>query len=543
MAGRWRVLPRAVTLACLALLPATACRRAPAEPRPFIFIQMADPQFGFFTANADFARETANFEKAIAAANRLHPAFVVVCGDLVHRVGDTVQIAEYRRIAAKLDRSIPLYNVAGNHDVGQVPTPGTLAAYRGKFGADWYAFERNGVVGIVLNSSLVKDPSDAPADAAAQERWLRRTLDSLRRAGRNRVLVFQHHSWFLATPDEADQYYNLPLERRRGFLELFREHGIKHVFAGHYHRNAYGRSGALEMVTSGPVGRPLGPDPSGFRIVTVRGSEVEHRYYPLDSLPSSVPLPTAAAERALRVMSFNIAAGHGDLEQIAETIRAADAHLVALQEVDVHWGERSKFADQARVLAERLGMEARFAPIYRIPSVDPAKPPREYGVALLSRFPITAWRNDTLTRLSTQQEQPVPSRMPGFLEATVQVGGSAVRVFNTHIDYRPDPRVRDRQVAEMLAFIGEPSAPTLLFGDLNAPPTAPELQPLLRRLRDAWPADAGDGFTYPAPEPVRRIDYVLTSSHYRVVFAKVPSSVASDHRPVIVELVRERSRP
>src|SRR5438093_12906943 len=103
--------------ALAAALVFSACRFAAGPDRPFFFIQMADPQFGFFTANQDFARETVNFERAIGAANRLHPAFVVVCGDLTHRQGDAAQIAEYRRIAAQLDSSIKLYNVAGNHDL------------------------------------------------------------------------------------------------------------------------------------------------------------------------------------------------------------------------------------------------------------------------------------------------------------------------------------------------------------------------------------------------------------------------------------------
>ncbi len=253
--------------------------------------------------------------------------------------------------------------------------------------------------------------------------------------------------------------------------------------------------------------------------------------------------PAGAPEQPLRVMSYNIAAGHGDLERIAEIIRSAGAELVALQEVDVHWAERSQFADQAAALSARLRMHVRFARIYQLAGASAAQPPREYGVALLSKYPIVGWRNHTLTRLSTQQQEPVPAPLPGFLEAAIDVGGTTVRVFNTHIDYRPDPSVRQQQVAEMLAFIGEPSAPTLLFGDLNAPPHAPELQPLLLRLRDAWPASAGPGFTYPAREPVRRIDYVLTSQHFRVRSATVPVTEASDHRPVVVELVLGRGLP
>src|SRR5438093_10256016 len=100
------------------------------------FIQMSDPQFGMYAKNRDFAQETANFEFAIANANRLRPAFVVVCGDLINKAGDPAQTAEYWRIARKLD-GIPLYNVPGNHDVGNEPTPESLAAFRKKFGRDY----------------------------------------------------------------------------------------------------------------------------------------------------------------------------------------------------------------------------------------------------------------------------------------------------------------------------------------------------------------------------------------------------------------------
>src|SRR6266700_954425 len=81
---------------------------------PFSFVQMSDPQFGMYTENKSFEHETANFEFAMAAANRLHPKFVVVTGDLINQPGDAAQAAEYRRIAAKLDAGIKLYHVAGN---------------------------------------------------------------------------------------------------------------------------------------------------------------------------------------------------------------------------------------------------------------------------------------------------------------------------------------------------------------------------------------------------------------------------------------------
>jgi len=239
----------------------------------------------------------------------------------------------------------------------------------------------------------------------------------------------------------------------------------------------------------------------------------------------------------IRVMTYNIHAGHGDLARTAEAIRALSPDMVALQEVDVHWGERSGFADQAAALAAALGMESRFAHIYSLPNRDNSAVPREFGVALLSRHHIVTWRNDTLTRLSTQDSNAAPAPAPGLLEAVVDVRGSRIRVFNTHLDYRADPSVRRTQAGEMARAIAAVTEPLIVFGDLNATPNAPEIAPLLEGLHDAWPSDSGNGYTYPADLPVKRIDYVLTSRDFSVAAARVPLSNASDHRPVVVDLV------
>jgi endonuclease/exonuclease/phosphatase family metal-dependent hydrolase len=246
------------------------------------------------------------------------------------------------------------------------------------------------------------------------------------------------------------------------------------------------------------------------------------------------------AGRSIRVVTYNIHAGHGDLARTADAIRALSPDMVALQEVDVHWSERSGFMDQVAALASALGMEARFAPIYSLPNRDNSAVPREFGVAFLSRHRIVTWRNDTLTRLSTQDSNAVPGRAPGLLEALVDVDGSRVRVLNTHLDYRADPSVRRTQAGEMAAEIARVGEPLIVFGDLNATPDAPELAPLFARLRDAWPRDSGPGYTYPADQPAKRIDYVLVSPHFNTVSARVPVSAASDHRPVVVDLILRR---
>lgn len=279
----------------LALIVFTFVKVATTQERTEFFIQLADPQFGAFTADKDFAQETANYEFAVATINRLRPAFVVICGDLINKVGDRTQADEYFRITSRIDPSIPVHAVAGNHDVGNEPTPETLSAYRTRFGPNYYSFRHGRVYGIVLDTSVISAPGKVAGEAAAQEAWLRAELARARASGARHVAVFQHHSWFLEQADEPSQYFNVPIEARRRYLDLLKSSGVRYVFAGHYHRNALGRDGDLEMITSGPVGRPLGADPSGIRIVTVEDDRLEHTYYGMGLIPNQFPIPKGAA--------------------------------------------------------------------------------------------------------------------------------------------------------------------------------------------------------------------------------------------------------
>jgi serine/threonine-protein phosphatase CPPED1 len=269
-------------------------RLASAADEPFFFIQLSDPQLGMFSNNANFVQDAANFEFAVASVNRLHPAFVIITGDLVNKAGDRAQIAEYRRIVAKIDPSIPVYNVAGNHDVENVPTPASLEAYTKIFGPDRYTFRYGGLIGIVLNSSLIHSPDKAPQQLAEQEKWLRDELAKARVENPQHIVVFQHHPWFLAAPSEADQYFNIPLARRVAYMTLFREFGVRYLFSGHYHRNAEARDGNIQAITTGPVGKPIEAK-SGIRVVIVRSDKIDHRYYELSELPTQVDLAVTPA--------------------------------------------------------------------------------------------------------------------------------------------------------------------------------------------------------------------------------------------------------
>ncbi|MFO8029257.1 MAG: endonuclease/exonuclease/phosphatase family protein [Cyclonatronaceae bacterium] len=250
----------------------------------------------------------------------------------------------------------------------------------------------------------------------------------------------------------------------------------------------------------------------------------------------------------IRIMSYNIAAGQGDISAIAGVIREHDPDIVALQEVDLHWGIRSGYEDQAKYLAEALGMDYFYGEIYTLPPdrEGAGVPDRQYGLAFLSKEPIRYAQNHQLTRHSTQPDASGIRELPGFPVIAIPYPGGIVHFYNTHLDYRADPAIRQAQVMEMIEIIEQVDAPVVLAGDLNARPDASELDPLFAMLRDAWEGqdDQDDpGYTFPADNPDRRIDYIMHSPHFEVATVEVVDSQASDHLSIVADLVLRPDPP
>lgn len=254
------------------------------ENEPFFFIQISDPQFGMFSGNGDISRETQLLEKAVSRINQLGPAFVVNTGDMINEPGDEKQLAEAMRIIQNLDKGIVIYSVAGNHDVADVPTEQTLDWYRQNIGKDWYSFDYCRWHFIGLNSCIIANAEYAKQAAEKQLDWLNNDLEQTISMTDSHIMVFMHHPLFLNDPEEADDYFNIPLKIRQIYLKLFRKYDIKAVLAGHLHRNNLAADPKFEVVTTGPVGMPLGDDPSGFRIVKVYADHIEHKYFGLDDV-------------------------------------------------------------------------------------------------------------------------------------------------------------------------------------------------------------------------------------------------------------------
>ncbi len=239
-----------------------------------------------------------------------------------------------------------------------------------------------------------------------------------------------------------------------------------------------------------------------------------------------------AALPALRVLSYNLHHGEGDdgkldLPRLAAVITASGADLVALQEVDQKT-TRTGGVDQAAELARLTGLRFRYGKAMDYQG-------GAYGQALLSRWPLEEF---------TVHALPNPANVEPriAISATVRPPGRPpLRFIGTHLDATRDDTARWQQARRLNERFGHDSIPTIFAGDFNARPDTRVMKVLGEHFTDASAATPAP--TSPAKQPTARIDYVLLrpAGAWRVVSAKVlPEAVASDHRPLLVELVSVR---
>jgi endonuclease/exonuclease/phosphatase family metal-dependent hydrolase len=243
----------------------------------------------------------------------------------------------------------------------------------------------------------------------------------------------------------------------------------------------------------------------------------------------SPPVSSPAAPQVLRVMTYNIHHGEGldgkvDLNRIAKIILAERADIVALQEVD-RGVRRTAGRDLPAELAQLTGLTSVFSNNFYFQG-------GEYGNAVLTRFPVLSATNSHYQMLR-------PNEQRGVLQLRLNVQGRELVFLNTHIDYRGDDSERRLNVREIQTLTaGSAGLPVILCGDFNDFQTSRIHQELRTTFDDAWQlVGQGDGFTFPAGVPDKRIDYVWVSRNdkLRPVSASVPASEASDHRPLVVE--------
>jgi endonuclease/exonuclease/phosphatase family metal-dependent hydrolase len=226
------------------------------------------------------------------------------------------------------------------------------------------------------------------------------------------------------------------------------------------------------------------------------------------------------------MMTYNIHRGRGvdwkcDLGRIADVIASYDPDVVTLQEVDVG-RKRSHRINQPEELANRLGMEMRFAPNIEYADGE------HYGLATLTKLPI---REERHIRLPTRYRSEPRSSLITVLGWGE---GHVVEVINTHLSILF--KERPGQVAAIAAEMANEAL--VIAGDFNMTPWSPAY----RSLRHGSFLHSATRFarTWPSWAPFMPLDHILYRGQVHITSAAAwlggPARTASDHLPVVVEL-------
>jgi endonuclease/exonuclease/phosphatase family metal-dependent hydrolase len=257
----------------------------------------------------------------------------------------------------------------------------------------------------------------------------------------------------------------------------------------------------------------------------------------------------------MRIATFNmlhgvsLSDGQVDTVRLAEALRALDADVLALQEVD-RGQLRSGDEDLTALAAEAMGaVWCRFEPtvlgtpgeLWRPcgPGEDDGGP--AYGVSLLSRLPVTRFGVVPMPAAPIHSPVVLPGERArvvllkdeprAAVVAVVQQDGLEVTVAGTHLSVVPGWNVR--QLRALRRELAGWTRPVVLAGDLNLPGNLPAALTGWRRAVRAA--------TYPATNPRVQLDHILVGyGRVRVTASGSRSLGVSDHCAAWADLVALR---
>ncbi|MCE7735949.1 MAG: hypothetical protein GPJ54_13795 [Candidatus Heimdallarchaeota archaeon] len=242
------------------------------------------------------------------------------------------------------------------------------------------------------------------------------------------------------------------------------------------------------------------------------------------------------------VMTYNIHFGQNfdglyDIEGFKDVIQNQKPNIVAFQEVTYNSpfnGYTTMFIE-LKSLMKSLGFDYFYTSEgynYNI------------GNTIFSQFKITSGKTIDYDDWNAWQRSAV--------EATINVNGNEIIVYSTHLTHIPGGGetgdVRVKEVNQLLSEISNHDLNNdnvIVIGDFNIVPfddegtITPEYSLMIAQLNDAWNEFTLtiDGFTSPADDPKKRIDFIFISNTINVTRCEVYETLASDHLPVTCELV------
>ncbi len=232
----------------------------------------------------------------------------------------------------------------------------------------------------------------------------------------------------------------------------------------------------------------------------------------------------------MRLVTYNIRGGLGmdgvrSTRRIAAVLRDIEADIICLQEVHqrLPW---SRFRDQPGQLSRCLRKPVVFQSNYNVGIGG-------FGNAILTALPMFAPFSHCIPNARERRSVLRRPEKRGLLGIRLQTNEGPLSILTTHWSLDAQDRIEGAEV--VANRVKDMSGQAILCGDFNALPDSPELA-LLRAETGLDDSGAADGrLTFPSDTPVERIDYVLVSPNIHISRYDVLESLASDHRPVVVE--------
>lgn len=246
----------------------------------------------------------------------------------------------------------------------------------------------------------------------------------------------------------------------------------------------------------------------------------------------------------LRLLSYNVRSLRDDADALVRVIRAAEPDVVCVQEAPRLLRWRSNCAALARrsglvvvtggrpaagnLIMSTLGVQVLASGTYRL-SRDPGRHQRGVAVALLAiagiPFVVAGTHLDLAEPARVRHVGELHTALTAFLRAHADEG------VGLHLSNQAGDHVGDQNAGPA----------SVIAADVNDQPGSDPWSALATERSDVFGAvGIGDGFTYPAVQPQRRIDAVFADPRLRPISARVLDTPgvrsASDHRPLLVEL-------
>lgn len=203
----------------------------------------------------------------------------------------------------------------------------------------------------------------------------------------------------------------------------------------------------------------------------------------------------------------------------ADIIREFNPDIVALQGIRRSVVLSETF-DALTALSDLTGMTYAFGETR-------ADHENRYGNGFLTRHPILEESNTVYPEAGISQN--------GLLRLVLDVKGNEIKVMTTSLE----AGAGGRDITELRNELRLSESPRLLFASSDGPSGDELTGPLGGVLDDAWrQAGVGPGFTFPANDPDRRMDFVFFSSGrpgFRAVTAKILEAETPMHLPLSVE--------